>query len=1304
MKPLNQNLMRRFKALLSTIVLLLPLTCLNAEEVIIDSVEYYLDFDEYIVAGYIEGITNAVILDCINGIGVTEIDDNAFVNCKSITSVTIPEGITCIGRYAFSGCTNLKSVTLPSGITKIREYAFCSCASLSSITIPDGVTSIGYRAFFECSSLTSMTIPEGANIDTHDLFSGCSSLKSVTLPSDITTIREYAFYNCTSLSSITIPDGVTSIGNNAFYNCTSLSSITIPDGVTSIGMYAFCSCTSLSSLTIPEGVTSIGSDAFYNCTSLSSITIPDGVTSIGNRAFYNCTSLSSLTIPDGVTSIGSYAFCSCTSLSSLIIPGGVNTIGREAFSGCLGLKSITFDNDVSIQAKAFYGCSNLSSVTFKAAASIIAGAFQGCTNLNTIVAYDVFSMGGGNDIGHLVTIRIKGNTMLNSPIHNYPGLDKEFIYVVDADMYDTYASSIPWGPHQKLVFTEDMLKQKTIEVTADPIQSSLYEQLGDSSLYVANLKIVGSINGYDIMTFRNKTIHLLDLDLSEAEIIANDGGYEYFSGCSLSEDNVLGHGSFAQTDIRSIILPKNLKKIGSGAFWHCGKLESVVINEGLESIGAAAFTGCGQLAGITLPNSLAFLGVLGKDENISYTDDRGVFEGCIRLGPVLRIPDRVTTIPGRAFSSCESIDTIYIGKSVSTIESSAFNGTGAKAIYFGGGVRYLDSYAFQYCRDLETVVLNRGLLRIGYRAFAGCSRIQELLLPFSVEQIHEGAFDGCKSLKTIKIPSMAKSLGRNAFGGCDSITSVYAYTVEPIDIDQNTFNCYLQATLYVPKTSARLYKYNTQWSQFVRVREFEEQYDAFYLNGDFELTERDGRLIGEPDAEMNAMSGFIVEGDEVQELKDVELEHDGTNGATIIGSADDLTGDQVNLTAQSMKVNISVDGNRWYFFCFPFNVEHDSIECTTDYVFYSYDGGKRADGGSGWTKMDSDFGFLQKGVGYIFQTNRTGIITIHVGSEYLTFNANNEKEALSTYTSNDAANAHWNFMGNPFISYYDVQDLAKEYDAPIVVWNGKGYDAYKPGDDDYQLKPFEAFFVQKDPGSSYVEFLPENRITYNQAAVRSSLRAKKRAEIGTPMSLDRQLVNIVLMGQDSISDRTRIVYSTKASLDYEIGVDAAKFHTDGIPEIYTVNGKTRYAINERPMGTDDIKLGYIAPKAGTYTLSVPRHDAEVEIYDNETRQTVDFTFGDYQFITKAGTFNDRFVIHKTSGGVTAVDNGFRLDGMTVTAFDGGIDIEGQFKGKVQIYSESGMLMAEPKQSGRVQLDGGVYIIKIGDRSIKLSKM
>ena len=960
-------------------------------------------------------------------------------------------------------------------------------------------------------------------------------------------------------------------------------------------------------------VTSIGEQAFYSCIRLNTVQLPEGITEIGKYAFQHCRVLKSIKIPDSVTEIQESTFEWCSGLEELILPRNLKRIENYAISQCESLKSVTIPCGVEFIAENAFDRSNILGIAKTFVYVNIVG--------DDVPNYDVFK----------------------NMINKNALIDKAVIFI-DSGMYSKYAEIPEWRRCQYRIIAADMFELKTVQLTADANSSALYTVLGDSSEYVANLKITGTINGYDIMALRNKLSRLLYLDLTDADIVANDGGYQYMAGCWLDQDNALGNRCFSETNLVDIKLPKTLKKIDVGAFVGCMFLKQVTIPSGVTSIG------------------------------------HGAFYECRVLESTITIPDSVETIEATTFYNCVSLDTVYLGKNVTVIDCEAFWG----------------------CSNLKHVSFNKNLLEIGANAFNGCSNLRSVSLPFTVEIIGDNAFYECDSLKSIKIPSMTRTIGDKAFYGCDDIENIYTYTVEPTSIDQNTFTCFSIATLNVPKASIDLYQYDTKWSQFETLREFDEPYDAFYLNGDLHLTDRSGRLSGEPDAEMYSTSGIVVEGDECQELKDVELTHDGTNGGTIIGAADDMTGQQVNLTAQSLKVNISVDGNRWYFFCFPFDVERDSMECTTDYVFYSYNGSQRASNNTGWVKLPDDFTTLQKGTGYIFQAYRTGILTIYVGSEYLTFKAGNEKEMLNSYSAADETDANWNFVGNPFISYYDVQDLAKEYDAPIVVWNGTGYDAYKPGDDNYQLKPFEAFFVQKEAGASYVEFLPENRLTYNQAATVSSLRVRRRAEMGTPMSLDRQLVNIVIMSQDSISDRTRIVYSTKASLDYEIGVDAAKFHTDGIPEIYTVNGTTKYAINERPMGTDDIKLGYIAPKAGTYTLSVPRHDAEIEIYDNETHQTVDFTFGDYQFTTKAGTYNDRFVIHKTSGGVTAVDNGFRLDGITVTAFDGGIDIEGQFKGKVQIYSESGILMAEPRGAGRVQLDGGVYIIKIGDKSIKMN--
>ena len=177
------------------------------------------------------------------GSGVTSIGSYAFYNCYSMSSITIPSGVTSIGGTGvFRYCYSMSSITIPSGVTSIGDYAFQYCYGLSSITIPSGVTSIGTYAFGSCQSLARITIPES-----------------------VTNIRSYAFYNCYSLASITIPSGVTSIADNIFNGCSSMSSITIPDSVTSIGYQTFNNCQSLASITVPSGVTSIAAYAFRYC-------------------------------------------------------------------------------------------------------------------------------------------------------------------------------------------------------------------------------------------------------------------------------------------------------------------------------------------------------------------------------------------------------------------------------------------------------------------------------------------------------------------------------------------------------------------------------------------------------------------------------------------------------------------------------------------------------------------------------------------------------------------------------------------------------------------------------------------------------------------------------------------------------------------------------------------------------------------------------------------------------------------------------------------------------------------------------
>lgn len=166
------------------------------------------------------------VLDMSRCTGITEIPESAFKE-TALEIVTLPESITTIGNEAFYNCRSLTSIQLPASLRVIGDFTFIYCDSLRSVTLPDGLERIGRSLFAFCYSLTSVTLGEGITTAGMEMFLGCSSLTTVVLPESFSIVSFRFFSTCTSLTSITLPANITEIGKIAFEDCTALSSVTL---------------------------------------------------------------------------------------------------------------------------------------------------------------------------------------------------------------------------------------------------------------------------------------------------------------------------------------------------------------------------------------------------------------------------------------------------------------------------------------------------------------------------------------------------------------------------------------------------------------------------------------------------------------------------------------------------------------------------------------------------------------------------------------------------------------------------------------------------------------------------------------------------------------------------------------------------------------------------------------------------------------------------------------------------------------------------------------------------------------------
>lgn len=158
---------------------------------------------------------------------------------KTMASYKIKEGSRIIGDKAFMDCKNLKTISLPESITTIGDEVFKGCSNLKKTVIHEKVSSIGLDAFYGCTGELQIN----SNLVEKDY--ELKERPGWVVPSH--TYKESSNYwlDNSNFSKITIGDNIQKLGSNIFYGMWKLKTIVIPKDILSIGDGALGNCDKL---------------------------------------------------------------------------------------------------------------------------------------------------------------------------------------------------------------------------------------------------------------------------------------------------------------------------------------------------------------------------------------------------------------------------------------------------------------------------------------------------------------------------------------------------------------------------------------------------------------------------------------------------------------------------------------------------------------------------------------------------------------------------------------------------------------------------------------------------------------------------------------------------------------------------------------------------------------------------------------------------------------------------------------------------------------------------------------------------
>lgn len=896
--------------------------------------------------------------------------------------------------------------------------------------------------------------------------------------------------------------------------------------------------------------------------------------------------------------------------------------------------------------------------------------------------------------------------------------DRYIKIIIPRESFHAYRLVSAWNTdHNVLIGGDEGVTVSTGKIAAGDLGHVVIEEAGYLQ-EVNKLIIEGELNSDDWSKIKQMT-NLTELDLSKAlidEIPSNA-----FSG-RWAIDKVLlpptlkkiGTYAFERTSLTSVNIPDNVETIEEYAFSRAKQLQEMHLPDSLTSLGSYAFEYCRSLRTVKIPTKLkeipsnTFNGcksLQSVELHDSITSIGYEAFGYCALREIT-LSKSTTWVGNEAFKGNTILSKVTLNEGLINIGDCAFQNTAIDTLNCPSTLRSIRNSAFAGCRNLRQINLNEGLTRIEQYALAN-NKATEIVLPSSLEYCAGGAFDDCDSLVTIE----ARSVMPPNTNGCPLTSADLTKAVLYVPV-------WSLAEYQLATGWNQFYTFRTSdfMPQYVKVNKdfyftLRDELDPDY-RPDIELTVTNNQITDSQGNSDYQHGNLTISGRSKLAVNDFSMvlspyakysyernyyrdDYGYLRPTSLIVKGE--------MRAENVTINLWNATNRWQFVSFPFDVKVSDIvpvDSTTSWVIRGHSGAERAAGNAAavWQNLSAD-DVLQAGKGYIMQCykpsnnsrsmNKGSFVpfkmdfndnsssevaqftvrplTTTVNRQQI-FNADNRTVALEEHLAEFEHNRSWNLIGNPYPSYFDTRFL--DFEAPFMVWNSnnQNYEAYSPVDDSYILAPAEAFFVQRPVDQENITFLKDGRQTdrYARTLVEEEpasapQRIRAAYDSNAHTAAQRTVFNITLAKDGQQADRTRVVINEAATMQYDLCRDAAKFTgtEPTVSQIFTLNGATRYAINERPLNNGQALLGLHFGTDGTYTIGLSNQpDGQVTLEDRltGTKLQLNGTAG-YSFTAKAGDSTDRFVLHfdAVATGINAAttneadrnDDTYTLDGRKV---------------------------------------------------------